>query len=61
MKKLVIGAFAISTLPFSLIVKAEEGISVYCDNTFSEYQHSIKVALLLNSERRHACPIMLNS
>ncbi|EGR2914243.1 OmpA family protein [Vibrio parahaemolyticus] len=43
MKKLVIGAFAISTLPFSLIVKAEEGISVYCDNTFSEYQHSIKV------------------
>lgn len=43
MKKLVIAAFAISTLPFSLIVNADEGLRVYCDNTFSEYQHSIKV------------------
>ena len=43
MKKLVIGAVAISTLPFSLFVKAEDGVSVYCDNTFSEYQHSVSV------------------
>ncbi|HHP0586068.1 TPA: OmpA family protein [Vibrio harveyi] len=41
MKKLII--VAISMLPFSLIVKAEEGISIYCDNTFSEYLHSTKV------------------
>lgn len=43
MKKLVIGAVAISTLPFSVAIKAEEGLSVYCDNTFSEYQHSVSV------------------
>ena len=37
MKKLVIGAVALSTLPLSVAIKAEEGLSVYCDNTFSEY------------------------
>lgn len=43
MKKLIISVFAISMLPFSLTVKAEDGIRVYCNDAFSEYQHSIKV------------------
>ena len=43
MKKLMIGSIVISTLQFSLIANAEEGISVYCDTAFSEYQHSVTV------------------
>ena len=43
MKKLVICAIALSMMPLSCAVKAEEGLSVYCDNTFSEYQHSVTV------------------
>ncbi|YCO00555.1 OmpA family protein [Vibrio sp. VNB-15] len=43
MKKLVIGAIALSMMPLSFAVKAGEGLSVYCDNTFSEYQHSVTV------------------
>ncbi|MGR5362588.1 OmpA family protein [Vibrio mediterranei] len=43
MKKLVIGALVMSTLPYSLAAQAGEGQSVYCDNTFSEYQHSVTV------------------
>ncbi|MFH0273452.1 OmpA family protein [Vibrio jasicida] len=43
MKKLVIGAVALSMMPLSFAVKAGEGLSVYCDNTFSEYQHSVTV------------------
>ncbi|MCC5518823.1 OmpA family protein [Vibrio splendidus] len=43
MKKLMIGSIVISTLQFSLIANAEEGISVYCDTAFSEYQHSVSV------------------
>ncbi|MFA0326231.1 OmpA family protein [Vibrio splendidus] len=42
MKKLMIGSIVISTLQFSLIANAE-GISVYCDTAFSEYQHSVTV------------------
>ena len=30
-------------MQFSLIANAEEGISVYCDTAFSEYQHSVTV------------------
>ncbi|MEZ8039596.1 MULTISPECIES: OmpA family protein [unclassified Vibrio] len=43
MKKLMIGSIVISTLQFSLIANAEEGISVYCDTAFSEYKHSVTV------------------
>ncbi len=43
MKKLMIGSIVISTLQFSLIAHAEEGINVYCDTAFSEYQHSVRV------------------
>ena len=43
MKKLMIGSIVISTLQFSLIANAEEGISVYCDTAFSEYRHSVTV------------------
>lgn len=43
MKKLMIGSIVISTLQFSLIAYAEEGINVYCDTAFSEYQHSVRV------------------
>ncbi|MDH6016569.1 OmpA family protein [Vibrio splendidus] len=43
MKKLMIGSIVMSTLQFSLIANAEEGISVYCDTAFSEYQHSVTV------------------
>ncbi|OEE55312.1 OmpA family protein [Vibrio splendidus] len=43
MKKLMISSIVISTLQFSLIANAEEGISVYCDTAFSEYQHSVTV------------------
>ena len=43
MKKLMIGSIVISTLQFSLIANSEEGISVYCDTAFSEYQHSVTV------------------
>ncbi|MEZ9266349.1 OmpA family protein [Vibrio splendidus] len=43
MKKLMIGSIVISTLQISLIANAEEGISVYCDTAFSEYQHSVTV------------------
>ncbi|CAK1702459.1 OmpA-like domain-containing protein [Vibrio crassostreae] len=43
MKKLMISSIVISTLQFSLIAHAEEGINVYCDTAFSEYQHRIMV------------------
>ncbi|KAB0479530.1 OmpA family protein [Vibrio sp. IB15] len=43
MKKLMIGSIVLSTLQFSLHANAEDGISVYCDTAFSEYQHSVRV------------------
>ncbi|WP_210449136.1 OmpA family protein [Vibrio crassostreae] len=43
MKKLMISSIVISTLQFSLIAHAEEGINVYCDTAFSEYQHRVMV------------------
>ncbi|EIV8655830.1 OmpA family protein [Vibrio parahaemolyticus] len=43
MKKLVIGSIVISTLQFSVMANAEEGISVYCDTAFSEYRHGVTV------------------
>ncbi|USD99183.1 MULTISPECIES: OmpA family protein [unclassified Vibrio] len=43
MKKLVIGALVMSMLPYSLAASAGEGQSVYCDNTFNEFQHSVTV------------------
>ncbi|MDD1828128.1 OmpA family protein [Photobacterium sp. ZSDE20] len=43
MKKLMISSIVLSTLQLSFIAHAEEGISVYCDTAFSEYQHSVRV------------------
>ncbi|WP_215406153.1 OmpA family protein [Vibrio gigantis] len=43
MKKLMISSIVLSTLQLSFIVHAEEGVSVYCDTAFSEYQHSVRV------------------
>ncbi|MCK8077175.1 OmpA family protein [Vibrio sp. 1CM2L] len=43
MKKLMISSIVLSTLQLSFIANAEEGISVYCDTAFSEYQHSVRV------------------
>lgn len=43
MKKLMIGSIVLSTLQFSLNANAKQDISVYCDTTFSEYQHSVRV------------------
>ncbi|CDT64619.1 conserved exported hypothetical protein [Vibrio coralliirubri] len=43
MKKLMISSIVLSTLQLSFIANAEEGISVYCDTAFSEYQHIVRV------------------
>ncbi|ROO57666.1 OmpA family protein [Vibrio crassostreae] len=43
MKKLMISSIVLSTLQLSFIAHSEEGISVYCDTAFSEYQHSVRV------------------
>ena len=43
MKNLFINTVALLTLPLSVIVQADEKRSVYCDNTFNEYQHEITV------------------
>ena len=43
MKKLMISSIVLSTLQLSFIANAKEGISVYCDTLFSEYQHSVTV------------------
>ncbi len=43
MKKLVMSALVMSTLPYSLSSQAEEGLNVYCDNSVNEYQHSVTV------------------
>ena len=43
MKKLMISSIVLSTLQLSFIANAEEGIHVYCDTAFSEYQHSVRV------------------
>ena len=43
MKKLMISSIVLSTLQLSFIANAEEGINVYCDTAFSEYQHSVRV------------------
>jgi outer membrane protein OmpA-like peptidoglycan-associated protein len=43
MKKLVIASIVISTLQFSVIANAEEGINVYCNTAFSEYRHGVTV------------------
>ncbi|WP_394141443.1 OmpA family protein [Vibrio chagasii] len=43
MKKLMIGSIVLSALQFSFTANAEQGVSVYCDTAFSEYQHSVRV------------------
>ena len=43
MKKLMIGSIVLSALQFSSTAYAEQGVSVYCDTAFSEYQHSVWV------------------
>lgn len=43
MKNLVMNAVALLAMPLSAIVQADEKRSVYCDATFSEYQHNIIV------------------
>lgn len=43
MKKLMVSSIVLSTLQLSFIANAEEGINVYCDTVFSEYQHSVRV------------------
>ena len=43
MKKLMISSIVLSALQYSLHANAKQSFTVYCDTTFSEYQHSVTV------------------